>query len=225
MQKKDLLLALKQEAEKLCFLGPIISLLLKTGTDDNGQDQRHCLTYPKCLILAPTRELANQIHLKHERYDPIRLDPKLGFYGHIKVAVEKEKEKEKKKKKVVIPEPEDDGVEKNEYSVTTDANFQEVRNLREKLLNITHDEHIPCVLVGNKCDLNEDHEVQMSTGESLAKEFGWKFLEASAKTNVVASFEEIVKSIRGYRNGKDNNPGETAQPKQKPQKKRVCMLL
>jgi len=115
------------------------------------------------------------------------------------------------------------------YSVTTDASFQEVRNLREKLLNITDDEHIPCVLVGNKCDLNEDREVQTATGQGLASEFGWKFLEASAKTktNVVEAFEEIVKSIRVYRagNGKDNNGGETTQPEAKPQKKRVCILL
>jgi len=115
------------------------------------------------------------------------------------------------------------------YSVTTDASFQEVRNLREKLLNITDDENIPCVLVGNKCDLNEDREVQYATGLALANEFNWKFLEASAKTktNVVEAFEEIVKSIRVYRlgNGKDssNIDGQTPQPK--PVRKSRCTLL
>jgi len=116
------------------------------------------------------------------------------------------------------------------YSVTTDASFQEVRNLREKLLNITDDEHIPCVLVGNKCDLNEDREVQTATGQALANEFGWKFLEASAKTklNVVEAFEEIVKSIRAYRagTGKDNGGTSEQQPEQKHAKRRfACIVL
>jgi GTPase KRas protein len=89
------------------------------------------------------------------------------------------------------------------YSVTSDDSFQEVRNLREKLLNITDDEKIPVVLVGNKCDLTEDREVPTEIGQSLASEFHWKFLECSAKTktNVVEAFEEVVKSIRDYRMG------------------------
>jgi len=115
------------------------------------------------------------------------------------------------------------------YSVTTDASFQEVRNLRDKLLNITEDENIPCVLVGNKCDLTEDREVQAATGQALATEFGWKFLEASAKTknNVVEAFEEIVRSIRVYRNGngKDSSSEQTAQVETKPKRKRGCVIL
>ena len=114
------------------------------------------------------------------------------------------------------------------YSVTTDASFQEVRNLREKLLNITDDEKIPCVLVGNKCDLTEDREVPTATGQALASEFHWKFLEASAKTktNVVETFEEIVKSIRDYRTGSQVKT-DTGAPaaEAKPVKKSKCTLL
>jgi len=114
------------------------------------------------------------------------------------------------------------------YSVTTDASFQEVRNLREKLLNITDDDKIPCVLVGNKCDLTEDREVPTQTGQALATEFHWNFLEASAKTktNVVETFEAIVKSIRDYRAGSNVPKTEgpvTSQPK--PAKKAKCTIL
>jgi len=97
------------------------------------------------------------------------------------------------------------------YSITTEASFQEVTNLRDKLCNITEEEDHPVVLVGNKADLEEDREVATKDGQDLANSFGWKFMEASAKTktNVVEAFEEIVKSIRAYRAGHKEEEGVT----------------
>jgi GTPase SAR1 family protein len=40
------------------------------------------------------------------------------------------------------------------------------------------------ILVGNKCDVSESQRmVPFSKGQALAKEFGIKFFETSAKTN------------------------------------------
>jgi len=115
------------------------------------------------------------------------------------------------------------------YSITTEASFQEVNNLRDKLCNITEEEDHPVVLVGNKADLEEDREVTHEEGQELANQFKWKFMEASAKTktNVVEAFEEIVKSIRFHRiNGGDKDPDEpVAEKKAEKPSKRRCLLL
>jgi hypothetical protein len=85
------------------------------------------------------------------------------------------------------------------YSITNDASFQEMTGLREKLSDITEDENHPVVLVGmsilltsfdlqilnisgNKCDMEEDRQVQRATAQELADKYKWFFIEASAKT-------------------------------------------
>ena len=89
------------------------------------------------------------------------------------------------------------------YSITNEASFKEVSNLRDKICNITEQEDHPVVLVGNKCDLEGDRQVKKDAGEALAKQFGWKFLEGSAKAkiNVSETFVEIVRLIRQHRAG------------------------
>lgn len=48
-------------------------------------------------------------------------------------------------------------------------------------------ERVPFVLVGNKCDLEQEREVAKEKGEALAKEINCKFMESSAKTKVNVS--------------------------------------
>lgn len=76
-------------------------------------------------------------------------------------------------------------------------------NLREKVINITEHESHPVVLVGNKCDLESDRQIKKEAAEALARQYGWKFLEGSAKAkiNVTETFIEIVRSIRSFRAG------------------------
>ena len=45
------------------------------------------------------------------------------------------------------------------------------------------DESIPKILVGNKCDLNDQRTVSNQEAEELATSFGIKFIETSAKSN------------------------------------------
>lgn len=44
--------------------------------------------------------------------------------------------------------------------------------------------HIPKVVVGNKCDLEEKREVTREEGQRMADNYGATFFEISAKTNV-----------------------------------------
>jgi hypothetical protein len=53
----------------------------------------------------------------------------------------------------------------------------------------------PQVLVGNKCDMDEaKRRVPYSQGQALADEFGIKFFETSAKSNI--KVDEVTSSLR-----------------------------
>ena len=74
------------------------------------------------------------------------------------------------------------------------------------------------VLVGNKCDLQDQRVITHEQGETLAKKFGGcTFLEASAKTkvNVDQIFHDLIRQIN------------KANPDRKDEKKKKggCSLL
>jgi len=117
------------------------------------------------------------------------------------------------------------------YSITLGQSFDEAVGLHEHILCVKDNDKVPFVLVGNKCDLEEDREVPFEKGQSFANELGCPFLEASAKTrkNVTEVFEAIVREINKERknpgkegkvegeNVEKNNPGK--------KKKRGCLLF
>lgn len=75
------------------------------------------------------------------------------------------------------------------------------------------------VLVGNKCDLQDQRVITHEQGESLARKFnGCTFLEASAKTknNVDQIFHDLIRQIRAT----DNTGDKPTKPK-----KSGCMLI
>jgi len=80
------------------------------------------------------------------------------------------------------------------YSITNQDSFDNVKQLRDQLIEITSEEDHPVILVGNKSDLYEDRAVSVEDGWNLAQEFKWGFIETSAKTksNVFESYERLV---------------------------------
>ena len=56
---------------------------------------------------------------------------------------------------------------------------------------------IPIILVGNKCDLEEDRQVEMSDAQAIADEFKVPYFEVSARnnTNIGNVFDEIIDLI------------------------------
>jgi len=62
------------------------------------------------------------------------------------------------------------------YSITSSHTLEECEVLRDKILR-TKDEDVttPIVLCGNKCDLNDQREVEKTRGEALAKKWNVPF--------------------------------------------------
>ncbi|ORY58110.1 ras-like protein [Pseudomassariella vexata] len=86
------------------------------------------------------------------------------------------------------------------YSITSRQSFEEITTFQQQILRVKDKDYFPMVVVGNKCDLESEREVTRQEGETLAKNFGCKFIETSAKSriNVDKAFYDIVREIRRY---------------------------
>ena len=86
------------------------------------------------------------------------------------------------------------------YSITSRNSFEEVSTFRNQILRVKDKDYFPIIVVGNKSDLEFERQVSKQEGEALARSFGCKFIETSAKTriNVDNAFYDIVREIRRY---------------------------
>ncbi|KAF9559678.1 Ras- protein Rap-1b, partial [Lunasporangiospora selenospora] len=68
---------------------------------------------------------------------------------------------------------------------------------------------VPIVLVGNKCDLDNDRKVPRERGEELSRRWGTPFFETSARTriNVDDVFYELVRMINRQNPPKKDGAG------------------
>eukprot|EP00003_Mantamonas_plastica_P005222 TRINITY_DN1417_c1_g1_i4.p1 TRINITY_DN1417_c1_g1~~TRINITY_DN1417_c1_g1_i4.p1 ORF type:complete len:201 (+),score=70.22 TRINITY_DN1417_c1_g1_i4:44-604(+) len=105
------------------------------------------------------------------------------------------------------------------YSITSRSSFDEIPAFREQILRVKDLDHVPMVIVGNKCDLDHERQVTTAEGKDLAKSFGCPHMEGSAKAriNVEESFFELVREIRKARAG-----GDKVDTKKK---KKKCLVL
>ncbi|XP_061345742.1 ras-related protein RABE1c-like [Gastrolobium bilobum] len=79
------------------------------------------------------------------------------------------------------------------YDITDESSFDNIRNWFRNIEEHASD-NVNKILVGNKVDMDESKRaVPTSRGQALADEYGIKFFETSAKTNL--NVEEIFFSI------------------------------
>ncbi|RLV96926.1 hypothetical protein DV515_00012245 [Chloebia gouldiae] len=101
------------------------------------------------------------------------------------------------------------------YSITAQSTFNDLQDLREQILRVKDTEDVPMILVGNKCDLEEERVVGKEQGQNLARQWcNCAFLESSAKSkiNVNEIFYDLVRQINR----------KTPVEKKKPKKKSYC---
>ncbi|ODQ77660.1 hypothetical protein BABINDRAFT_163374 [Babjeviella inositovora NRRL Y-12698] len=84
------------------------------------------------------------------------------------------------------------------YSVTDEDSLKELLALRNQVLRIKDSVNVPMVLVGNKCDLEEERVISAADGDKVSSDWGnVPFYETSAmyKTNVDEAFIDVVRQI------------------------------
>ena len=105
------------------------------------------------------------------------------------------------------------------YSITSRNSFEEISTFHQQILRVKDQDSFPVIVVANKCDLEYERQVGMNgasphplgfrgsriastptEGRDLAKHFGCKFIETSAKQriNVDEAFSNLVREIRKY---------------------------
>jgi len=97
------------------------------------------------------------------------------------------------------------------YSITAQSTFNDLTDLREQILRVKDTEDVPMILVGNKCDLEDERVVGKDQGYNLSKNFQCAYLESSAKAkiNVNEIFYDLVRQINRkspdkVKNGRSN---------------------
>ena len=84
------------------------------------------------------------------------------------------------------------------YSIVAKSTFTDLNDIRDQIVRVKDTDDFPCILVGNKCDLEDKREVSTQEAQSFAKQENIAFFEASAKTrhNVEDAFFSLVRKIR-----------------------------
>ena len=99
------------------------------------------------------------------------------------------------------------------YDVTNKDSFKNLENWLIEIEKNASDKVLK-ILLGNKCDLNDDREIQTEEGQAFAIRNGMEFMETSAKmnTNVSEAFETLGKLMIDF-NSKVNNNSQNGEGK------------
>ncbi|KER25005.1 hypothetical protein T265_07457 [Opisthorchis viverrini] len=103
------------------------------------------------------------------------------------------------------------------YSITQQSSLNDLADLREQILRVKDVDEFPLVLVGNKCDLEDERSVGRDQGQRLANEWRCSHMETSAKAriNVNEVFCDLVRQINS----------KTPEPKARSSKQTKCCVV
>jgi len=84
------------------------------------------------------------------------------------------------------------------YSIISVSTFNDLPALYEQILRVKDTtKSPPMILVGNKCDANDQRVITTDQGFNLATKFHAEFIESSAKNrvNVDEAFYQLIKKV------------------------------
>ncbi len=98
------------------------------------------------------------------------------------------------------------------WSLTDASTLDDVVELHTRILRVKDTDYTPCVIAGNKCDMEEARKVSKEDFARVAEEANCAYFETSAKEgiNVDETFYDLVRQINAH--------------KPKPKKKK-CIIL
>ncbi|XP_031229798.1 ras-related protein Rap-1A-like [Mastomys coucha] len=102
------------------------------------------------------------------------------------------------------------------YSITAQSTFNDLQDLREQILQVKDTEDVPVILVGSKCDLEDERVVAKEQGQHLARQWGncaFSGSSAKSKMNVNEIVCELVRQV------------SRKAPVEKKLQKKSCLLL
>lgn len=84
------------------------------------------------------------------------------------------------------------------YDITNKKSFEKIDEYVKEIKNVKNNEHVPMVLVGNKCDLEYGREVEWETAFKYASKLNIPYFQISAQLNIRIEecFVELVREIR-----------------------------
>ncbi|KAG8896884.1 GTP-binding protein [Tulasnella sp. 408] len=101
------------------------------------------------------------------------------------------------------------------YSVANRNSFDMIQIVHDKILDYSGETKVPCVVVGQKCDLadqsiHNDRQVQQAEAQKLATDMHSAFVETSARTNtnVGKVFELLLAEIEKSTSPSPENPSK-----------------
>ncbi|KAI9001668.1 Ras GTPase [Gaertneriomyces sp. JEL0708] len=113
------------------------------------------------------------------------------------------------------------------YSITSRNSFEEISTFYQQILRVKDKDYYPIIIVANKCDLEAERVVSTQEGRDLARQFGCKFVETSAKQkiNVDEAFYSLVREIRRFNRENDARSSSRSSPSGRKKKKNKCNIL
>lgn len=91
------------------------------------------------------------------------------------------------------------------YDVTNENSFKNIAKWLQYIEDYGN-ENVQKMILANKCDMEDIRAVTKDRGETFAREYGFRFMETSAKANIniEQAFLELTESILDWRTlGKD----------------------
>ena len=83
------------------------------------------------------------------------------------------------------------------YSIDDRNSLNNLENWIKDIKDKTNYEKVPLILIGNKCDLEDERKVSKEEGEKFALKYNIKFFECSAKNNINVNqaFENLINEV------------------------------
>lgn len=116
------------------------------------------------------------------------------------------------------------------YDVTNENSFKNIAKWLQYIEDYGN-ENVQKMILANKCDMEDIRAVTKDRGETFAREYGFRFMETSAKANIniEQAFLELTESILDWRTlGKDTTKDpdriilDRRDKKKRPSSKNCC---